>query len=158
MKLKVYIENPNLRMYYMNTIDKHNEETKSRFPDSGFDLFCHEPITIRGRGTYKIDLGIQCAAYNDDTPSPFYLYPRSSISKTPLRLSNNVGIIDSGYRGNLGAFVDNISDSSYDVEPGTRLFQICAPNLETIEVELVKQKEDLGKTLRGSGGFGSTGV
>ena len=55
----------------------------------------------------------------------YYLYPRSSISKTPLRLCNSVGIIDAGYRGNIMAFVDNI-DEDYDL--GTRLFQLCDPN------------------------------
>jgi dUTP pyrophosphatase len=87
----------------------------------------------------------------------FYMYPRSSVSKTPLRLSNSVGIIDAGYRGNLGAFVDNISANGYNVEKGTRLFQICAPNLEPIHVELVSSENDLGNSERGSGGFGSTG-
>ena len=44
-------------------------------------------------------------------PTAYYLYPRSSMgSKTPLRLSNSVGIIDAGYRGNIIGVVDNISD------------------------------------------------
>ena len=94
---------------------------------------------------------------------PLYSVHRSSIAKTPLRLSNNVGIIDSGYRGNLGAFVDNIHrskgcDTSWTVEKHTRLFQICGPNLEPIEVEIVDSENDLGKTSRGTGGFGSTGI
>ena len=43
------------------------------------------------------------------TPCGYYLYPRSSTgSKTPLRLSNSIGVIDSGYRGNLIACFDNI--------------------------------------------------
>lgn len=94
---------------------------------------------------------------NMKIPTGFYMYPRSSVSKTPLRLSNSVGIIDAGYRGNLGAFVDNISANNYNVEKGTRLFQICAPNLEPIHVELVSSENDLGNSERGSGGFGSTG-
>ena len=72
-------------------------------------------------------------------------------------------LIDSGYRGNLGAFVDNIHrskgcDTSWTVEKHTRLFQICGPNLEPIEVEIVDSENDLGKTSRGTGGFGSTGI
>ena len=94
---------------------------------------------------------------NMKIPTGFYMYPRSSVSKTPLRLSNSVGIIDAGYRGNLGAFVDNISTNEYNVEKGTRLFQICAPNLEPIHVEIVSSENDLGNSERGSGGFGSTG-
>jgi len=82
------------------------------------------------------------------------LYPRSSISKTPLRLANSIGIIDSGYRGNIMAAVDNISDEPYQVQKGQRLFQICGRYLEPIELQLV---EELSDTERGNGGFGSTG-
>ena len=61
--------------------------------------------------TKKVDLQIQCAMYDyNGIPSGFYIYPRSSISKTPFRLANNVGIIDSGYRGNLGACFDYYSN------------------------------------------------
>ena len=192
MFLKIYIEDNNLRLQYIDAVKKHNEKMKKSNPDSGFDLFCPELILINEGNTQKIDLGIKCAAYNinktnwvtylDNSTtvyknletnirtlekpsdlelkdhyesSPFYLYPRSSIAKTPLRLSNNVGIIDSGYRGNLGAFVDNIhrsknGDTSWTVEKHTRLFQICGPNLEPIEVEIVDSESDLGKTSRGT--------
>ena len=85
----------------------------------------------------------------------FYLYPRSSIIKTPLRLGNSVGIIDKGYRGNLMGCFDNISEEDYLIEKGTRLVQICAPNLETISFELT---DSLSETSRGAGGYGSTGV
>ena len=125
-------------------------------PDSGFDLFCPEQIIIPGgaRGV-RIDLGIQCAAYDKFShPSPYFLFPRSSISKTPLRLANSVGIIDSGYRGNLMAAVDNMDSNDYLVEKGSRLFQMCAPNLEPINVVIV---DTLDATSRGGGGFGSTG-
>lgn len=200
MFLKIYIEDNNLRLQYIDAVKKHNENMKKSNPDSGFDLFCPELKKIKEGTTQKIDLGVKCAAYNitrthwvsylDNSTrvyknletnirtlekpsdlelkdhyeaSPFYLYPRSSIAKTPLRLSNSVGIIDSGYRGNLGAFVDNIhrskdGDDLWTVEKHTRLFQICGPNLEPIEVEIVDNENDLGKTSRGSGGFGSTGI
>jgi len=82
------------------------------------------------------------------------LYPRSSIVKTPLRLSNSVGIIDAGYRGNIMAFVDNIKGEPFTIEKGTRLFQICGPCLERITFEVV---HDLSNSQRGESGFGSTG-
>jgi dUTP pyrophosphatase len=101
-------------------------------------------------------LGIQCAAYEWPTasPKPFYVYPRSSLSKTSLRLANSVGIIDSGYRGNILVAVDNIRDKPFQLRRGTRLFQICAPDLSPLSVKLVNS---LDKTVRGAGGFGSTG-
>ena len=97
----------------------------------------------------------------------YYLYCRSSTgSKTPLRLSNSVGIIDSGYRGNIKACFDNINNS--DINSGSNNFvlkqeerytQLCPPNLEyPMKVVIVDNISDLGKnTTRGVGGFGSTG-
>jgi dUTPase len=98
-------------------------------------------------------------ARDDDTiisasPSPcgFYLYPRSSISKTRMRLANSVGIIDAGYRGDLIAAVDTIGLFG-------STFQVCAPDLSPFLVHIVDTEEDLSPpTTRGHGGFGSTGV
>jgi dUTP pyrophosphatase len=87
-------------------------------------------------------------------PSAFYMYPRSSISKTPFRLANNTGIIDSGYRGNLGAYFDCFSNSTEQIPKGSRLLQICAPDLNAFRVIIVN---NLDNTSRGTGGFGSTG-
>ena len=87
---------------------------------------------------------------------PFQIYPRSSISKTPLLLANHVGIIDSGYRGNLiTAF--RCLENSYLAEKNTRLVQICLPSLGPFHVKIVNE-DDLSNTSRGAGGFGSTGV
>ena len=45
---------------------------------------------------------------------------RSSISKTPLRMSNSIGLIDGGYRGELKVYVDNISDDPFELKKGNR--------------------------------------
>jgi dUTP pyrophosphatase len=87
------------------------------------------------------------------------LYPRSSISKTNLRLANSVGIIDAGYRGHIMAVFDiNNNNNIYVGKAYERYVQICAPGLIPITVEIVNSIEELGeKTERGEGGFGSTG-
>jgi dUTP pyrophosphatase len=103
--------------------------------------------------------------------SGFYTHPRSSLSKTPLRLANATGIIDAGYRGNLIGMFDciwsnspdspaiNSLDSDYSSARLTRLLQICSPGLLPIYVEIVDSLESLGpNTSRGIGGIGSTGV
>lgn len=88
-------------------------------------------------------------------PSPYYLYARSSIYKTNFSLANNVGIIDTGYRGNICAALHNTSGIYTSVKMGTRMTQICMPGLcPNFHVRLVKKLSD---TSRGSGGFGSTG-
>jgi dUTP pyrophosphatase len=96
-------------------------------------------------------------AFGTSSVSAFYIYPRSSISKTPLMLANHVGIIDTGYRGNLIAAVRCLSPN-YTIESGTRLFQICDPTLCPIHVVMVDSETDLTPTERGEGGFGSTGL
>ena len=119
--------------------------------DAGLDLFIPENQTIEPGSSTKIHLGISCE--NIDS-RPYLLMARSSISKTPLRLSNSVGLIDAGYRGEIMAAVDNIKDYSYDIEKGQRLFQLVSMSGEAIHFELV---ENLSDSSRGEGGFGSTG-
>lgn len=104
-------------------------------------------------------------------PCGFYLYPRSSISKTRMRLANSVGIIDAGYRGDLIAAVDTIGlfgstdiwhiwkETLSPIKKYDRYFQVCAPDLSPFLVHIVEREEDLSPpTTRGHGGFGSTGV
>ena len=104
-------------------------------------------------------------------PCGFYLYPRSSISKTRMRLANSVGIIDAGYRGDLIAAVDTIGlfgstdiwhvwkETLSPIKKYDRYFQVCAPDLSPFLVHIVDTAEDLSPpTSRGQGGFGSTGV
>jgi len=149
---------------YQDAITQFNTHKTDIHRDSGFDLFIPDEICtgLYIGNTIKVDHKVQCAMYSDtNRPLPYYLYPRSSISKTPLRLANSVGIIDSGYRGNLIAKLDYVKDVSVSGEewqcpPGTRLMQICAHNLLPIStVELVMTLDD---TTRGTGGFGSTGA
>lgn len=126
--------------------------------DSGLDLFFIEDTNIGPKETKLINLGIKCEAFltkEKEHNISYYLYPRSSISKTPLRMSNSVGIIDAGYRGNIMVSLDNISEEQYEIKKGQRLFQICSPNLSPISFELT---DSLSDTTRGEGGFGSTGV
>ena len=134
--------------------------------DSGFDLIVPKHISrmyIEGDVPITLDHKVQAnlVQVNDkdeEVSSPFYLYPRSSISKTVFRMANSVGIIDKDYRGNLIAKIDihgGIAGQNYQIEQDTRMFQICTPTLEPIKnVVLV---DNLDETERGSGGFGSTG-
>ena len=119
--------------------------------NSGFDLYLPETTVFPpGKVTYA-DFGVQMMT-SDGTG--FFLLPRSSISKTPLRLANSVGLIDPTYRGNLMAALENTSPSDITVHAGTRLMQVCLPSLLPFHVEWA---DHLPQTQRGAGGFGSTG-
>ena len=118
--------------------------------DAGLDLFIIDSLTIPPGETAIIKSNIACE--NTDE-MPYLLMPRSSISKTPLRQCNSVGLIDAGYRGEIMAAVDNIKDIPYTVEPGQRLFQLVSMDGAPITFEIVSE---LSQTDRGDGGFGST--
>ena len=119
--------------------------------DAGLDLFVIDSLTVEPGETAIIKSYIAC---ENTEGNPYFLMPRSSISKTPLRQCNSVGLIDGGYRGEIMAAVDNVKDEPYTVEPGQRLFQLVAMDGSPIHFELVSK---LTETGRGEGGFGSTG-
>lgn len=173
LRLAVNPENPKLVELYKEHVEKHNAKILTAgFPDAGFDLFI--PSTTYFEDAFEtqfINLEIkaemsyipQASTTVERLPTGYYVYPRSSISKTPLMLANQTGIIDSGYRGNLITAVrylcsgTHTSPNIYELDQHTRLFQICHPTLIPIFVILVDESE-LSTTVRGSGGFGSTGT
>ncbi len=154
-----------------SVLEPNSKEYKKLF-DAGIDLFTIKDQCITGTSlSTKIDLGINCsmifvnnsASEKKITHCGYYLYPRSSTgSKTPLRLSNSVGIIDSGYRGNLIACFDNNGTNDYQVVCGDRLVQVCSPNITyptLINIVTTTKKLELQNSInrRLKGGFGSTG-
>lgn len=165
-ELKIYVNNEELNLHKeleRYAIEHNNSFTNNPHPDSGFDLPTPHEICIKTGTSSKINLGVKCVmmlnTYEKTRPCPFFIYPRSSTgSKTPLRLANSVGIIDAGYRGNLMAVFDNISNLDYNVAAHQRLVQICTSTLEPFMVSVHKDESELTTTRRGTGGFGSTGI
>lgn len=161
----LYIRDNELVQVYKNKAAQHNSSVMNNpFPDSGFDLFL--PYKVNFEATMEsqfVDLRVKAemvycdVTTNTFTPCPFQIYPRSSISKTPLMLANHTGIIDSGYRGNLIAAFRNLTPNRYSADRHTRLVQICHPTLCPIFVTFVNSEGQLSSTERNSGGFGSTG-
>ena len=155
--LKIYIENSTLKEKYNEIISNHNTSVVNTFPNAGFDLLTPSNISVESE-IFMLDTKIICAMFDsNNNPVSYFLYPRSSITKTKFRLANSVGIIDSGYRGHIiGAF--DMIDFPIILLQYTRLIQICAPNLGPIIVKIVDSVEELSDTTdRGTGGFGSTG-
>lgn len=83
------------------------------------------------------------------------IIPRSSIVNTSLRLANNIGLIDSDYRGEISAVFDIIKDSNQ--EPYEIDDRVCQLLIEKVEDIQLVETNQLSDTDRGSGGYGSTG-
>lgn len=158
-RLFLYVD-PSSDLYglYQSQAEQHNAQGAT--PNAGFDLFVPTETTFEAYKSQKIDFGVTCAMYRANQPMSFYMFTRSSMSKTNFRLSNSVGIIDSGYRGTIGAYFDAYpwQNDTYTMSKGSRVVQLCSPTLEPFTVTIVDSIDSLGQTERGSGGFGSTGV
>jgi dUTP pyrophosphatase len=164
LQLKVVSEDNDLIQKYIENANNHNNNLANNiYPDAGFNLLVPTTTECYTNQINKIDFGVKCSATliskNHMEMTGYYMYPRSSTgSKTLLRLANSVGIIDSGYRGNLmGCFdVANYSENNIQtVQQYSSIIQICAPSLVPIIVEIVEDLDE--ETERGEGGFGSTG-
>ncbi|MEY4332439.1 MAG: Acinetobacter phage [Bacteroidota bacterium] len=121
--------------------------------DAGMDLVA---TSIISETDTQITFGIGLAL---EIPYGFVglIFPRSSVRKTRLMLSNCVGVVDSGYRGELQATFNKVNQNSIaenDYKVGDRIAQIMIIPHPEIEFE---EAEELSNTERGEGGFGSTG-
>lgn len=183
--IEITSDDKELNKIYNKAILQHNSNVeRNMYPDAGFDLYLPDDFNSE-TNTAKIDFKIKTAmfgslhacqvdyskhdsngglliSFDNCNPMPFYLYPRSSISKTSVRLANNVGIIDCGYRGNIGAYFDirfNLNENRKNVlTKYQRVIQICSNDLSPFKVIKIKNINSLGDTYRGEKGFGSTGL
>ena len=155
--LYLWIPDPNLRE------DMRAHLANRRGTDSGVDLMCPEHRwTFGSKLALEIRTGVVAAAVSPIHGCvPYLLLARSSTSLTPLRMSNQVGLADAGYRGELIARVDYLGDEDgYTIEQGRRLFQIVAHDwLPFRHIRIVNSADELpvAPDARGEGGFGSTG-
>lgn len=118
--------------------------------DAGLDLVAVSS-TYDNYGNIVYDTGL---AFEIPEGYVGLIFPRSSISKYDLRLSNAVGIIDSGYRGNVMFKFKPTNKSHEFYKVGDKIGQLIIipyPKIELIE------SEELSDSDRGKGGFGSTG-
>ena len=122
--------------------------TYAKDGDAGMDLVITD---IKGENKYDITYGFGISM---EIPEGFMglVFPRSSIRKTDLILSNSVGVIDAGYRGEIQATFKKTGGAVYKIgDRGAQLIIIPHPIVEWNEVN------ELNNTERGEGGFGSTG-
>ena len=119
--------------------------------DAGLDLVATEVLE---ESMHQIKYGTGIAV---EIPEGYVglLFPRSSVSKTNLSVANSVGVIDSGYRGQIMCVFNKVNNpmlSSYNVgDTIAQLVIVACPQF------IVKEVTELSGTERGEGGFGSTG-
>jgi len=123
--------------------------------NAGYDLFTAE--SWHEDGVHLLDLGVKAMMTRMDTGETvhYWLAPRSSIYKTGYIMANSMGVIDRTYRGVLKAPVVPLHGKCVGFVAGDRHFQIVAPDMGWIKEVMVV--DELPATVRGEGGFGSTG-
>ena len=122
---------------------------------SGMDLSANveKQVKIEPGKTSVIPTGISVSI-----PKNFEIQirPRSGLAaKNQISVLNTPGTIDADYRGEIKVILINLGNKTFKVEKGIRIAQMV---LCPVEKAKIKEVEDLGKTNRGSGGFGSTGT
>ena len=122
---------------------------------AGADLYAciDNPIVIAPHETVMIGTGLAM-----EIPEGYagLIYPRSGIaSKRGLAPANKVGVVDPDYRGEFMMAMHNHSSKPASIEPGERIAQLVITPFLTADFF---EADELSDTLRGDGGFGSTGV
>ena len=124
---------------------------------AGYDLSAciDEPMDIQPGEIKKIPIGISVEA-KDCGNCVLLIYARSSLAtKHGITLPNCVGVVDSDYRGEIIVPLINLSDKHYTVAPAERVAQLVVTPVLLPEV---REASELSQTVRGEGGFGSTGT
>ena len=120
--------------------------------DSGMDLFSVDNLTLEPGDFSLVHTGIsiELPPYTEAQ-----IRPRSGLAyKNGITVLNSPGTIDEGYRGELGVILINHSRHSFRVTAGMKIAQMVIMPVLRPEVQVVVE---LSETLRGDGGFGSTG-
>lgn len=121
--------------------------------DAGLDLRIAHDVTLNPGERATVGTGL---AVEIPQGCVGLVFPRSGLaSKHGITLSNSVGVIDSGYRGEIGATLLNQSDETATLDAGTRVCQLIV--MPFVPCELVPC-EELTETERGAAVFGSTGI
>ncbi|KAM0709175.1 hypothetical protein Q7P35_003211 [Cladosporium inversicolor] len=117
---------------------------------AGYDLYASKATTVPARGKVLVDTDISIAV-----PANTYgrVAPRSGLA-SKHSIDVGAGVIDADYRGPVKVLLFNLSEVDFKVEVGERVAQLIVERIYTPEVLVV---EELEETVRGVGGFGSTG-
>lgn len=143
-----------VKVYNISSNELPKYETSSA---AGMDLKANieKPITINSLERVLIPTGLHIAL-PDGTEAQ--VRPRSGLAaKHGISVLNAPGTIDADYRGEIKVILVNLSNTPFVINPGERIAQLVIAKYEQLAWDPVESLDDLGKTDRGQGGFGSTG-
>ncbi|KAL7820096.1 dUTP diphosphatase [Trichoderma gracile] len=117
---------------------------------AGYDLYAAKDTVVPARGKVLVDTDISIAV-----PAGTYgrIAPRSGLASKHF-IDTGAGVIDADYRGPVKVLLFNHADADYEIKEGDRIAQLV---LERIVTPDVVEVEELEESVRGAGGFGSTG-
>jgi dUTP pyrophosphatase len=119
--------------------------------DAGMDIRSVESVTLEPNVPHAVSTGLSL-----EIPPGFEVQvrPRSGLAlKHAITLPNSPATIDPGYRGELRVIMLNLGKSSYEIQAGDRIAQMIVARYEAVQWE----ESELGESVRGTGGFGSSG-
>ena len=129
--------------------------TRAHATDAGLDLHALEEVTLSSvdKDPVVVRTGIATAI---PVGAVGLVYIRSSLGfKHNITLANSVGVLDADYRGEIMVALHNSSNMPYTIKKGDRFAQLVITPALLISAQIV---DELPETVRGKGGFGSTGV
>jgi dUTP pyrophosphatase len=119
--------------------------------DAGMDLYSVEAVTLGPGDTKLVATGLAI-----ELPAGYeaQIRPRSGLAlKHSITLPNSPATIDPGYRGEIRVILQNLGREPFQISPGERIAQMVIARYEAVEWE----EGELGDSVRGQGGFGSSG-
>ncbi|KAI0874104.1 deoxyuridine 5'-triphosphate nucleotidohydrolase [Hypoxylon argillaceum] len=131
--------------------DKARLPTRGSAFAAGYDIYSSQAATVPARGKVLVDTDISVAL-----PAGTYgrVAPRSGLA-SKHSIQTGAGVIDADYRGQLKVLLFNLSDVAYEIAEGDRIAQLVIERIYTPDVVEVAELE---ASVRGAGGFGSTGT
>jgi dUTP pyrophosphatase len=127
--------------------------SKAHDCDAGFDIYSSESKLIPANSMATVMTGLFVSI-----PEGYVglLFSRSGMGRNGIRLSNCVGVIDSGYQGEIGVMLHNDGSINKYIDPNNKIAQLVILQLPEINLKFVDNFST--ETARGENGFGSTGL
>ena len=123
--------------------------TRTHHDDAGIDLYAYGAVTITPHVTVPVLTGI---AMEIPTGYVGLIWDKSSVGAKGVKTLG--GVIDASYRGEVKVIMHNLTDTEAHFEHGQKIAQML---IQKVELPTIEEVSELSNTVRGEGGFGSTG-